>query len=92
MNREEYLVNRGNFDINPFKQAFSKLKKQVISLRKLGYKITSLDLGGGVGCISSTVAQNETIQKIFCIELVEDVVKLCQPIVKENILGPFVFF
>ncbi|MAS89835.1 MAG: hypothetical protein CMO14_02220 [Thaumarchaeota archaeon] len=50
-------------------------------------KGVGIDLGGGVGCISSTVAQNETIQKIFCIELVEDVVKLCQPIVKENILG-----
>ena len=35
--------------LNPFKQAFNKLKKQVINLRKLGYKITSLDLGGGVG-------------------------------------------
>ena len=46
-----------------------------------------IDLGGGVGCISSTIAQKETVKKIFCVELVEDVVKLCQPIVKKNILG-----
>jgi len=33
----------------PFKKAFKKLKKKVINLRRLGFKITSLDLGGGVG-------------------------------------------
>lgn len=45
-----------------------------------------IDLGGGVGCISSTLAKNPNVKKIFCIELVEDVVKLCQPIVKKQIL------
>jgi len=45
-----------------------------------------IDLGGGVGCISSTLAKNPNVEKIFCVELVEDVVKLCQPIVKKQIL------
>ena len=45
-----------------------------------------IDLGGGVGCISSTLAKNPKVEKIFCVELVEDVVKLCQPIVKKQIL------
>ena len=50
-------------------------------------KGTGVDLGGGVGCISSTIAKKEDVKKIFCVELVEDVVKLCQPIVKKEILG-----
>ena len=45
-----------------------------------------IDLGGGVGCISSTLAKNSSVEKIFCVELVEEVVKLCQPIVKKQIL------
>jgi ubiquinone/menaquinone biosynthesis C-methylase UbiE len=45
-----------------------------------------IDLGGGVGCISSTIAKNPNVEKIFCVELVEEVVKLCQPIVKKQIL------
>ena len=45
-----------------------------------------VDLGGGVGCISSTLAKKESVEKIYCVEVVEDVVKLCQPIVKKEIL------
>jgi ubiquinone/menaquinone biosynthesis C-methylase UbiE len=46
-----------------------------------------IDLGGGVGCISATLAKRKNVKKIYCVEVVEDVVKLCQPIVKEEILG-----
>ncbi len=46
-----------------------------------------IDLGGGVGCISSTIAKKNNVEKIFCVELVEEAVRLCQPIVKKNILG-----
>ena len=46
-----------------------------------------IDLGGGVGCIASTLAKKQDVEKIFCIALVEDVVKLCQPIVKNQILN-----
>jgi ubiquinone/menaquinone biosynthesis C-methylase UbiE len=45
-----------------------------------------IDLGGGVGCISSTLAKKNNVEKIYCVELVEDAVKLCQPIVKQEIL------
>lgn len=45
-----------------------------------------IDLGGGVGCISSTIAKKRDVDKIYCIEIVEDVVKLCHPIVKKTIL------
>lgn len=45
-----------------------------------------IDLGGGVGCISSTLAKNENIEKIYCVEISEATVKLCHPIVKKKIL------
>lgn len=50
-------------------------------------KGTGVDLGGGVGCISSTLAKKNEVEKIYCVEVAEDAVKLCQPIVKKNILG-----
>ena len=45
-----------------------------------------IDLGGGVGCISSTLAKRENVEKIYCVELVEEAVTMCQPIVKKEIL------
>ena len=45
-----------------------------------------IDLGGGVGCISSTLAKRKNVEKIYCIELVEEAVTMCQPIVKREIL------
>ena len=45
-----------------------------------------IDLGGGVGCISSTLAKRDSVDKIYCVELVEDAVKLCHNIVKQEIL------
>ena len=47
---------------------------------------TGIDLGGGIGCISSTLAKRNTVDKIYCVELVEDAVKLCHTIVKQEIL------
>ena len=35
--------------IRPFEIAFKKIKKQIESLRKLGFEIRVLDLGGGIG-------------------------------------------
>jgi ubiquinone/menaquinone biosynthesis C-methylase UbiE len=45
-----------------------------------------VDLGGGVGCISSTLAKRKNVKKIYCVELVEEAVTMCQPIVKHEIL------
>ena len=42
--------------------------------------------GGGVGCISSTLAKQENVKKIYCVELVKEAVTMCQPIVKHEIL------
>ena len=50
-------------------------------------KGVGIDLGGGVGCISSTLAKKDQVEKIYCVELVEEAVNLCHPIVKDTILG-----
>jgi len=46
-----------------------------------------VDLGGGVGCIASTLAKKDEVRKVYCVEVSENAVKLCQPIVKNTILG-----
>ena len=35
--------------LRPFEIAFKKIKRQIESLRKLGFEIGVLDLGGGIG-------------------------------------------
>lgn len=50
-------------------------------------KGTGIDLGGGVACISSILAKREEVEKIYCVEYTEELVKLCQPIMKQAILG-----
>lgn len=46
-----------------------------------------VDAGGGVSCISCSLARKPEVERIYCVEVVEDVVSLCQPIVKETVLG-----
>ena len=66
----------------------SEVEKTIKLIPNVHDKIKGIgiDLGGGVGCISSTLAKNSNVEKIFCVELVEEVVKLCQPIIKKQIL------
>ena len=40
-----------------------------------------IDLGGGVACISSTSATKPNVQPMYSIEIPEDFVILCHPIV-----------
>ena len=35
--------------VDPFYRAFKKIKLQILNLKKEGFKVSSLDLGGGVG-------------------------------------------
>jgi ubiquinone/menaquinone biosynthesis C-methylase UbiE len=75
---DEYVY----IDSNDVEKTFDLIPKSRDLIQGIG-----IDLGGGVGCISSTLAKRENVEKIYCIEVVEDVVKLCQPIVKKQILG-----
>lgn len=45
-----------------------------------------IDLGSGVGCVSSVIAQKEEVKKIYSLDIIEEVVRLCQPIVIRKIL------
>ncbi|KAF6245780.1 class I SAM-dependent methyltransferase [Nitrosopumilus sp. b2] len=79
----ETIINEYVYiDTKYVSEIFKKIPKVWDKMKGIG-----VDLGGGVGCISSTIARKEDVKKIFCVELVEDVVKLCQPIVKKEILG-----
>lgn len=40
-----------------------------------------IDLGGGVGCVTSAIVQSPLVSSVLCLELVENAVRLCQPIV-----------
>ena len=45
------------------------------------------DLGGGVGCISASIASLPSVDGIYCIEIVESAAKLAHPVVCGAILG-----
>jgi ubiquinone/menaquinone biosynthesis C-methylase UbiE len=51
-----------------------------------GFYGVGIDLGGGVGCIASTIALKQDVETLYCVELVSDIVTLCQPVVKRGIL------
>jgi len=46
-----------------------------------------IDIGGGIGSVSSVVAKSNLVEEIICLEITENAVIKCQPIIKENILG-----
>ncbi len=45
------------------------------------FKGNGVDLGGGVGCVTSAIAVLDDVRSIYCLELVENAVRICQPIV-----------
>lgn len=45
------------------------------------------DLGGGVGCISASIAGLPGVERIYCVEIVESAAKLAHPVVVGTILG-----
>jgi ubiquinone/menaquinone biosynthesis C-methylase UbiE len=46
-----------------------------------------IDLGGGVGSVSSAVAGSQSVEEIICLEVTENCVKHCHEIVISSILG-----
>lgn len=66
-----------------------KIIKKILNTSKYAKKFIrgiGLDLGGGPGIVSSTLALSNKVDKIYCNEIVENVVKYCHPIVKKKIL------
>lgn len=44
-----------------------------------------IDLGAGVGCVTAAIATSSRVSEILSLEIVENAVELCQPIVFENL-------
>lgn len=42
-----------------------------------------IDLGAGVGCVSAAVACSPAVEKVYSLELVENAVNVCQPMIFE---------
>ena len=64
--------------------------ENVLKLSNQVFKALSgngIDLGGGVGSVSSVVAKSELVQSIICLEITENAVKKCHPIVIKEVLG-----
>jgi len=50
-------------------------------------KGSGIDLGGGVGSVSSVVAKSPLVKEVICLEITENCVTKCHPIVIPKILG-----
>ena len=95
---EEYKLNN-NMAEKISKKNFFKICKQYTAispknmekLLKLDNDIwgnikgTGVDLGGGIGMVSSTIAKKKNIKKIYCTDIVINAVTKCQPIIKKRI-------
>jgi SAM-dependent methyltransferase len=75
---EEYVY----IDSADVVRLFSNAPGVIEAFRGLG-----ADLGGGVGCISASIATFPSVDRIYCIEIVESAVTLAHPVVVGAILG-----
>ena len=64
-------------------QSFFKMNRIIWS----SYKGIGVDLGGGVGLVSSIIAKKKEVNKIYCVEITNNAVVKCQPIIKRKILN-----
>ena len=68
-------------------------KKEILKILKYSkffnnsIKGDGIDLGGGPGIISSSLAASKNVNKVYCCEMVENAVRYCHPIVKKKLLG-----
>jgi ubiquinone/menaquinone biosynthesis C-methylase UbiE len=51
------------------------------------FKGSGVDLGGGIGLVSSVIAKKKNIKNVYCVEIVKNAVKFCQPKIKKKVLG-----
>ena len=63
-------------------EKFIKFDKKIYA----SLKGSGVDLGGGVGLLSSIIAKKKYVKKIYCVEIVKNAVELCQPKIKKKVL------
>ena len=96
---EDYKLNN-KIALEISKKGYNKISKtyshispnEIESVLKMSDQIygalngSGIDLGGGVGSVSSSVAKSESVESIICLEITENCVKECHPIVIPEIL------
>lgn len=75
---EEYVY----IDTADVVRLFSLVPEAIAAFRGVG-----ADLGGGVGCISASIASFPSVERIYCVEIVESAAALAHPVVVGTILG-----
>lgn len=75
---EEYVY----IDTSDVVRLFALVPEAIEAFRGVG-----VDLGGGVGCISASIASFPTVERIYCVEIVESAAALAHPVVVGTILG-----
>ncbi len=97
---EDYQLNNRIAKINS-KKSFSDIcekythitLKNMEKVLKIERKISEsikgvgVDLGGGIGLMSSIIAKRRQLKKIYCVDIVKNAVIHCQPIIKKKVLG-----
>ena len=51
------------------------------------FKGLGVDLGGGIGLVSSVIAKKKNVKNIYCVEIVKNAVEFCQPKITKKVLG-----
>lgn len=100
LNSEDYKLNNKIAKISSKKSFFEICKRythisscNMEKFLKLDSKIfhslkgTGVDLGGGIGLLSSTIAKKKQVKQIYCVEIVKNAVIHCQPIIKKKVLN-----
>ncbi len=99
-NTEDYKLNN-NLAVRLAKKKFNMMckfytsvkPKNILTFLKMNreiwksFKGDGLDLGGGIGLVSSIIATKKKVNKIYCLEIVKNAVLKCQPITKKKILS-----
>lgn len=99
-NSEDYKLNN-RIALEVYNKGYDEISKKYTHIKtheietvlKLSNNIFSrlsgngIDLGGGVGSVSSVVALSELVHNIICLEITRNCVIKCHPIVISKILG-----
>lgn len=97
--RDEYLFNNNlaktikDMSFDEISKNYTDINvKSIEHLLKISKDLYScfigkgIDLGGGIGSVSSVIAKSEIVENIICLELAENCVKYCHPKVIKSIL------
>ena len=100
LNSDDYKLNN-KLALISSKKSFDKICKKYThitfqNMEKLlkfdkniydSFKGLGVDLGGGIGLVSSVIAKKKNVKNVYCVEIVKNAVEFCQPKIKKKVLG-----